>query len=583
MLVRVQNTEALSGAERFVVRLLREWGTGTQTLGGVAVFQCHVPRVRRGRAAGSEIDVLVWTPRGCTVVEIKGFGSVQHGVLEVKVNGRWQVGGQPADVHAKSAPNPLLQARKYMFDVKTLFQQHDLPSWIEMLVVLVPKTGSRITWSGAGMEPGTDLVLVRIGRSRPLLEYFRGSSAGPPRWTIDDVEQAFRVLELGDYLPTRAQLAAEGFLGQIGESGADEEPIIDDAPPANPEPDYAAETPVSEVGDSDGVPGVDQTAAAPISGAAETAPPPEPAPAAAAEFLTQPYENPDADQRRQRVSDGETPELPGPSSPPAANSAHAPRPTADPPPVESASIPVSRTDLPKSPPVSPPVTPLDVEKPAVVARGRWHIAANHWSRQVRGRLSAPRASTVVGVGVAVAATLVLTSFAAFGIARFDITQYAGMCQSPKRFTQAAEYRPDRPSPVYLAGELGAFDGAKDSPVWFPRDPSTVQLVACMTYLRTDALAKTCQYPPEDGQRIGRTLNLFRAVYRVDLYNAGNAALLSSSEVVGDRFAPPDGVEYADPCRSAAGAPEEGLPGRRHSRPSARQVMTLLRPFVHPDR
>jgi hypothetical protein len=135
--------------------------------------------------------------------------------------------------------------------------------------------------------------------------------------------------------------------------------------------------------------------------------------------------------------------------------------------------------------------------------------------------------------------------------------------------------------VYLGGELPEYTAFGPSAVWRPIDSGAVQLVACAGRERRGELVHTCQYPPAPGQPVGRTLNLFTAVYRLTVYEARTGNRLAAMEITGDEFGTDPAVSDPDPCRAATGAPEDGLPGRRYSRPSHQQIEQALTPFVAP--
>lgn len=224
MIVRVQSTE-LSGVQRFVRRLITDWGAGGGRLGGVALLGAPVERSRRRSAPAP--DLLVWTPYGCTLVVLADFGSVQHGVLETAPTGRWRIGESAADLRTgKSTPNPILRGRKQRGELAALFRRHGLSEHIDVLVVLIPKTGSRISWTPHPPEPGTETILVRIGQSASFTEYFERSASSGIRWRADDIARAFEALGAARDLPDSDGLADEGFAAASQRTAA--------APPRRP-------------------------------------------------------------------------------------------------------------------------------------------------------------------------------------------------------------------------------------------------------------------------------------------------------------------------------------------------------------
>ncbi|MFI9537833.1 hypothetical protein ACIG56_31905 [Nocardia fusca] len=799
MIVRVQSTE-LSGVQRFVRRLISDWGPGAERMGGVALLGSPQPRSRR--RAAPDTDLLVWTPYACTLVVLADFGSVQHGVLTTGPTGRWQLGDGVADLRTgKATPNPILRGRKVRNELAALFRRHGLSEHIDVLVVLIPKTGSRISWTPPPPQDGIETVLVRIGRSEGLAEYFERAAAGPVRWRGEDLVRAFEILGAARYLPDPDALDEEGFsfapggaAGIRAVSGTSSERVASGAPrpvaaisatsgPARergapgdfvasprgvsaeqddrltppirnsgapPAPTTAADVhPVRAVvageigavsGDSGESPIGDehrsQSNAASSVGTHATG-----TPARGRTDSAQRFSGPDAGAQdsvgrpaarkpgavgadtgrrqgddvsadaaaepRQRlgVSNQETgpeplvqtgsPAVPGEHGGPAAATAEyrssMPEPAVpeagpireggevddygagtgripvrsalrrrmgaggsggmrrsagfasppgrygdseaepgeravpdpavsrgfagapedhepdDPAPIGSRSAGHGGRDFadPAAAPESDRGHRIGDHVPAPVRRGlaglrdmpaRARRAAagprpaarpprEPWEGRAYGEparrgkdLRYPAALGLAGVALA---AVTATVFAASGFARFDVAEYGALCAGGDGNPAAAPYAAAGPSPVYLGGELPEYTAFGPSAVWRPIDPGAVQLVACAGRERRGELVHTCQYPPAPGQPVGRTLNLFTAVYRLTVYEARTGNRLAVMEITGDEFGTDPAVSDPDPCRAATGAPEDGLPGRRYSRPSHQQIEQALTPFVAP--
>ncbi|WP_157105934.1 hypothetical protein [Nocardia sienata] len=759
------------------------------------------PQPRSRRRAAPDTDLLVWTPYACTLVVLADFGSVQHGVLTTGPTGRWQIGDGFADLRiGKSAPNPILRGRKVRNELVALFRRHGLSEHIDVLVVLIPKTGSRIIWTPPPPVDGIDTVLVRIGRSEGLAEYFERAAVGPVRWRGEDIARAFEILGAPRYLPDPDALEEEGFFFAPGStagiravSGASSGPTVpgeprpvapisaasalsrergvtgdfasspqsvsaeqdalscppirhsgaSPAPTATPDEspergDATRETvagsvdsgespigdehrPESEAASSAGRratgtaagtrtesdqwvsgpdAGVERGAGRPAvgepgvggedtgrgrdeggsGGAAagprqrlevsdrETGPEPrvqtgspavavesgDPA-AATAEYgsATAAPAAPEAGPIREtgeasdfRAESGPTPvrsvlrsrfgaggsgpgQEPGESASPAVryrDVAVDPGEQAAPGPAVARGFAGSQTD--RDPDGSARIGPrppgrggrdfADTAAPdadhghrsgdrvaarvrrglaglrEIPVRARRTAAGPHpvarpprepWAGRAYGKparrgkdLRYPVALGLAGVAIAAVAA---TVFAASGFARFDVTEYGALCGGGEGNPAAAPYSAAGPSPVYLGGELPDYTAFGPSAVWRPIDSGAVQLVACVDRERRGELVYTCQYPPAPGQPVGRTLNLFTAVYRLTVYEARTGNRLAAMEVTGDRYGTDPAVAEPDPCRAATGAPEDGLPGRRYSRPSHQQIEQALTPFVVP--
>ncbi|MGW5383990.1 hypothetical protein [Nocardia sp. NPDC003963] len=210
MIVVVSSEADPESTEAMVGRLLASWRTGSGGVGGVAVVGCNVQSMTKNRVYG--LDVLVWTPYGCTVIEVKGFCSAQSGVLDPRINGTWRVGSAPADLYSlDSAANPVAQGRPYMYAVKDNFKAARLPEWVELLVVLAPLAKADLTIRSSKLTDGIFVVAAPPGNDRSLLEHFTPKPGDQPCWSGDDIQRAFDLLDLDEYLPSPDQLAHEGF------------------------------------------------------------------------------------------------------------------------------------------------------------------------------------------------------------------------------------------------------------------------------------------------------------------------------------------------------------------------------------
>ncbi|MEU4312952.1 hypothetical protein [Nocardia sp. NPDC024068] len=707
MIIRVQSTE-LSSVQRFVLRLIREWGPGPDRIGGLALLECPLPRPRR--RSGTTADLLVWTPRGCTLVVLADFASVQHGVLHTPPGGRWQVDDREADLRTGSATaNPLLRARRQRSELVGILRRHGLSEQIDILVVLIPKTGSRISWTPPPPESGEETILVRIGRSGGLGEYFGRPADAGIRWRAADIARAFEVLGVSRSAPDPDELVAEGFpadsvhapvpppidpttgerpgFGRFGvgrslrrrvagapsaadavvEPGSEspaapdrsDEPVPVGAPAEEPSPEPAP-PPVpallKELAGSGGRPEPSGERHAATTRSARNRPPVRSVPpvdrgkpvevgmaagwpAAAGDgspmggsesVSAAPPAGGPAGAGRRDEPDGD---MPAPLVEPGRAS------TAGRPETESGTIraeyrardrgSTARPELPTDRPVTGddlaavekeaalapapgpgdadaatpgrnPGVPVD-RRAATSARIRRGIS--EWTRRagsgrrnpgpagrpavrLRGpgeRRTGRGARSVIAVGAAgvALAAVAATVFAASGFARFDVAEYGALCAGGGGIEAAAPYSVAGPSPVYLAGDLSVDTAFGPSAVWHPIDARSVQLVACVSEVRLGSLVRTCQYPPGPDRPVGRTLNLFTVVHRITVYEARTGNRLAAIDLTGEQFAAEPGMSDPDPCAAAAGAPEDGLPGRRHSGLSHSQVRDALTPFVHP--
>lgn len=213
MIVVVADETELEGAEEVVGAAIRDWASA---VGGVAVFRCHVPESRGGSV---EVDALVCTPQGATVVEVKGFTVRQDGTLATPPNGPWTVGGEEAALyHAVRVPNPFVQVRRQVFAAKNLLQQSGIFGWVNAVVALVPQPGSQITLEEARIADGYRAVLVHRDDSTALHDYFHAETGRTVRLSVNDVRRVFAALNLSHLLPSRVALADQGFPARLDPS-----------------------------------------------------------------------------------------------------------------------------------------------------------------------------------------------------------------------------------------------------------------------------------------------------------------------------------------------------------------------------
>ncbi|WP_167659964.1 NERD domain-containing protein [Nocardia mangyaensis] len=210
MIVVVADETELEGAEQIVGAAIRDWASDA---GGVAVFRCHVPESRGGSV---EVDALVCTPQGATVVEVKGFTTRQDGILATPPNGPWTIGDEPAALyHAVRVPNPFVQVRRQVFAAKNLLQQSGIFGWVNAVIALVPQPGSDITIEETRIADGYRAVLVGRDDSSALHDYFNAETGRTVRLSVADVGHVFAGLNLRHLLPAPHELAAQGFPAEL--------------------------------------------------------------------------------------------------------------------------------------------------------------------------------------------------------------------------------------------------------------------------------------------------------------------------------------------------------------------------------
>jgi hypothetical protein len=192
-----------------------------------------------------------------------------------------------------------------------------------------------------------------------------------------------------------------------------------------------------------------------------------------------------------------------------------------------------------------------------------------------------RRGLVVGVAVAVVAAAAIGYFV-FKPEPFKVADYDRMCESPRGFPEAAAYQGPSPHPVAIVN--GGMSMASDDPeirTWFPVDPAAVQLVSCVNRVDRGGFVKRCEYTKQNVRNgpVVRTIDLYKGIYTVVVYEARSGKKLTESRVEGEGFVGNVLKEDADPCQSFLRTDATGR-SEQESRPAPSQLRDVLDPHVH---
>ncbi len=189
----------IPGTEERAIEWLR-----ADTGPGIAVSGVHVAG-RGGR--GREVDLLVFTPAGPAVIEVKGLTQrVLSPVLHTAANRRWSVDGIEGDpVHVgQGDTSPFDQLGARVFDIK-----NTLPDGarVDGAVLVVAHPGTRLRIDQHGPTP-FGLAVLAGNAASDLLGWVHGrrTSTG---WTAQRVAAALDTL--GVTVPTIDELVTAGF------------------------------------------------------------------------------------------------------------------------------------------------------------------------------------------------------------------------------------------------------------------------------------------------------------------------------------------------------------------------------------
>jgi hypothetical protein len=269
MLVKVRGDDPsrLSSTERTVVNWLKSW-TGAHALPGIAIVKSEAA------------DVIVWTPKTCVVVVLKGFTERVNGTLVCAATEPWTIDGQIAPLEGvQTGTEPMEEV-----NARTRGLEHELRGapgregvGVTGIVLVIPQLGTRIALEKGPLPSGVDVV-VGDGPSS-LRAYFNriagdDSGTNPPpadSWDAAQVGQALGTLGFAA-AATYSDLIAEGFPAPRADRGRTREPAAA-APQLAPAP--AAPLPA---GPAAPIPGVPLTGSAPRPRPQQPPPPQQPAP-----------------------------------------------------------------------------------------------------------------------------------------------------------------------------------------------------------------------------------------------------------------------------------------------------------------
>lgn len=206
MLVKIDTGAELSAPEREFVECLRRLPTTGLALVDLQVGPEHGKR---------QVDAVVWTPRGVTVLEARGFRRRQSGILEVSSGGPWTISSQPADLEQPEGVSVSDQLEHAVHEVKAALERSlQDRGHLCGAVVLLPWRGAVVRPARTTLRPGLDVVVANAADTTEFRIYLENFAAGPRAWTADRVLAAATALTRScgsDIHPTRDELLAEGF------------------------------------------------------------------------------------------------------------------------------------------------------------------------------------------------------------------------------------------------------------------------------------------------------------------------------------------------------------------------------------
>ncbi|WP_280468346.1 NERD domain-containing protein [Nocardia cyriacigeorgica] len=206
MLVKIETGAQLSAPEREFVECLRRLPTT-----GVALIDLMVGPEHGKR----QVDAVVWTPNGVTVLEARGFRRRQSGLLEVAADGPWTISSQPADLDQPADVSVSDQLENAVHEVKSALERSlQDPGHLCGAVVLLPFRGAVVRPARTTLRPGLDVVVANTADLTEFRIYLENFGSPSRSWTADRVAAAASALTRSagsDICPTRDELLAAGF------------------------------------------------------------------------------------------------------------------------------------------------------------------------------------------------------------------------------------------------------------------------------------------------------------------------------------------------------------------------------------
>ncbi|WP_054812299.1 nuclease-related domain-containing protein [Nocardia arizonensis] len=226
MLVKVRDGAQLSGAEREFVECLRAYPVTC-----LAAVDVHV-----GENGTRQVDAVLFTPRGITVIEVKGFRRRQSGILDVTGEDAWTISDVPADFDDESRTSPSDLLEQAVFVVRNKLERALIdPGHVCGAVLLVPYRGVVVRPARTTLRPGLDVIVANVPDSTELRHYVENFSAAARDWTADRVVAATQALGLDDG-PTRNELVADGFAADMPAPPPRAAAAVLPPPPPKPKP-----------------------------------------------------------------------------------------------------------------------------------------------------------------------------------------------------------------------------------------------------------------------------------------------------------------------------------------------------------
>lgn len=211
MLVVNGDRRGIPSTERTVLDWLRTFN-GKFMIGGVAISGCVIPDLRPGHPrAATGTCLLVLTPHGCSVIEVKALATTVGGVLSCPANGPWSqtgIAGSPVHVRQHDT-NPLDELRESISNVENLAKQTDLDVPASGIVLVMPELGRPPVVVTSDLPVDIDVLL---GSRTELHNRFDTKTSRNTIWTAEQAHALIGALDFA-HAVTIEDLLKQGFPG----------------------------------------------------------------------------------------------------------------------------------------------------------------------------------------------------------------------------------------------------------------------------------------------------------------------------------------------------------------------------------
>ncbi|WP_107661085.1 nuclease-related domain-containing protein [Nocardia suismassiliense] len=204
MLVINGERRRMTYTERTTVAWLKSW----RDIGGVAISGCYVDD-RNDPSDATDGDIVLLTPQGCIVIEVKRILELVSGRVSCRANGPWSMPGVTGSpVHTRKGDlNPIDQVSDGTYNLKNLAASRGIDTFVVGLVLLFGQKGCTIEVRTAALPRGIEVLAAHESHLRNWLHRKAQRST---TWSAQQAHTLLTALNFAGGI-SLADLVAEGF------------------------------------------------------------------------------------------------------------------------------------------------------------------------------------------------------------------------------------------------------------------------------------------------------------------------------------------------------------------------------------